>query len=440
MKFLILEPECAWTSIAWRLQEFEKQDVRMFGAKADGIEHLEGMVKHVKTLEEGLNWVGRSGYILSGDESDMTPLRKRGFKVYGGNAWTNKMENDRIFGLSVAKQAGVAVPNFHQINSVDEAIKFVKSHPDAYALKQTGHAPKQWSYIGHKDDGSDVVLQLEWIKTQPEFKSMTKFPFILQELVEGLELAASAFWMAGDWKRDDDGKVVVTISREHKKSQHGDTGLTCGESGTVALMTTTKIKLFQETVEKYTAILKKEAPEVIIRFDANCGIADEGKKGIVPYLYEITPRVGYPITSLEEYLLNGYVSDFFADLVDRRQGNFQFKKDWGVVTVLGAGRYPFESKDPKGSFKDQPIEFPKWDKHIMPGFVKYDEKNKIYRVADIYEDIANISYDDKDILKASEKCVEAMKSIIVRAPNYRVDIGARFVEKELPQLEKWGYL
>ena len=96
--------------------------------------------------------------------------------------------------MEVAKEVGIAIPNYHQLDSIDEGIKFIQEHPDQYCLKQIGHAPKTWNYVGHFEDGSDVIDQLEWIRMQPEFEIISNCPFMLQEFVEGLEFAVTAFW------------------------------------------------------------------------------------------------------------------------------------------------------------------------------------------------------------------------------------------------------
>ena len=435
MRFLIVDEEAAWCAGAWRLQEYEGHDVRIFCQKPEGKEHLKGMVEHVQTLEQGLTWVGRSGYIICADEMDASPIRRRGFKVYGGNAWTKKVENDRAFEMEVAKKAGIKIPNFHQIKSVDEGIRFIQENPDQYALKQTGHAPKEWNYIGKDEDGKDIILQLEWIKGQPEFKKMSSVPFILQEFVEGIEFACGAWWMGEDWKRDDDGKVLIELNREHKKELDGDIGSTTGEMGTVAMLTAEHTKLFEATLEKLTDQLKENASDVILDIDANCGITEEGEV----YLYETTPREGYPIYALQHHLLEIETGQFFADLIDKIQGNVEVKKTWGVITVVGAGSFPHEGSNHEGSFKDQPVKV-ELDEHIWPFYLKKEKSEDFYRIADYYEYVAGVVYDDKDISKANDLCVEAMKKIDVRSPRYRHDIGKKFQEKELPKLQKMGFL
>lgn len=142
MKFLIYGEEAMWTSIAFRLQELEGQDVRIYCSKEEGKEHLAGIVKHIDTLSSALAWVGRNGYILSEDENDISRLRNAGYRVYGGNKWTEKMENDRPFQMQVIKKAGIAVPNFHEIKTIEEGIAFIKKNPDVVLSETDGPRPE----------------------------------------------------------------------------------------------------------------------------------------------------------------------------------------------------------------------------------------------------------------------------------------------------------
>ena len=380
MRFLLFDDEGATCSLAFNLQQRELHEVKMFSEKPEGREHLSGIVGQVQTMEQGLMWMGFAGYFICGDEKDCSEIRGRGYSGYGGNAFTERIENDREFEMGIAKRAGIAIPNYHPLSSVDEGIEFIKAHPDQYVLKQTGHAPKTWNYCGHFEDGSDVIDQLEWIKTQPEYERMLDCPFILQEFVEGLEFAVTAFWQYRDWLRDGEGNIIMVLNREHKKEGDGDTGRTCGEMGTVATFTTEQKKLFEATLGKLAQILRENAPEVCITIDANCGIIDTGEV----YLYELTPRQGYPISSLIEFFLEKNVGFFFANLIEGGAWLGGWKKGWGVITVLGAGLYPDETPVDIGSFKDQPVRF-EVTQNIQIFFLRWDADKNYYRIADYYE-------------------------------------------------------
>ena len=434
-----------WTTIAWRLQEFEGHDVRMYCQKKEGKENLQGMVLQLSSLGEALRWVGRDGYILCEDEQDMSKFRKMGFKCYGGNKFTEKIESNRLFESTIAQKAGLSVANYHEIKNPQEGISYIKAHPDAWCLKQYGIAPKEWNYVGKDDDGFDTILQLEWILQHPMFKKNKQAKFMLQEKIDGLEFAVGAFWMYGEWLRDSNGNIFIEHNREHKKMLDNDAGVSCGEMGTVMAFTGKHQRLFSETLDKLTPILREEASDVCLNIDANCGIVEEGEESKA-YLFELTTRTGYPASALQEHLLDGNVGQFYANLIDNKQGEFSYNEQWGVVTCLGSGDYPHESVEVNHdeSFKNQPIRFAfdkdNWDKHIAPEYIKYDEKRGVYRIASDYAWIASVCCSDDSIEESNKKCLEIMEKIDVRSPVYRTDIGEKFSRKELPKLIELGYL
>ena len=432
-KFLIVGKEGMATSLAYRLYSMENEVVRMFIEDKDSQEHLLGMVPHVASLKEVLNWAGRDGYIILDDEKDATPIRQAGYKVYGGNKLTERVEQDRVFQSKLAQSLGVPIPNFHEVKSADEAIAYIKKHPDMWCLKQLGHAPKEFSYVGKDDDGADTIAQLEWIKQHPLAKEMQNV--MLQEGAPGLEFAVGAFWIGSDWLRDDSGNVFIEQNREFKKMLNGDLGVTTGEMGTV-MRFGTNTKLFDMMLEPLTPWLLENCRDVVLDIDANCGVVGPDEA----WLYEWTMRTGYPAHALQEFLLNMPVGQFYANMIDRRQGEIAYKDGWCVGTVIGAGDFPHESiEDVKHTFKNQPVDF-EWNENALPEYIKWDDKKQCYRIADNWAWVGTVCFVGDDISATNDQCVEMMKEIDVRAPVFRTDIGQKFEEEEIPQLQKWGYL
>lgn len=444
MKYLIIGDEGMWTSGAWLMQEFHDCDVRVFFK--NGIEHLSGIVEHVKTLEDGLRWVGKQGYIVSEDEKDVSRLRRMGYKVYGGNRFIERLENDRLFQMQIAEKAGICIPEYVKVNSMQEAIAYVKKNPSRYVLKQMGHAPKTWNYVGRDDDGHDMLLQLDWMLTSPDAKEYGAVPFMLQKAISGIEFATGAWWQYNDWLRDANGDIIIEVNKEHKKEGNGDTGLTTGEMGTVMSIGVGNKKLFKEMLEPLTHILRKECSDVCINIDANCGIVEKNGKGKA-YLYELTPREGYPASCIQQHLLPLPISDFMKYLIDGDSIPEAFDEcsvEWGVVTVMGSGIFPKEGSNHEGSFKNQPVYIPQWkDKsytNVVPLYLKYDKTQDIYRIADWYEYILAVCHSSSSIKSANAMCVHDMERIETRASKYRTDIGDKFEKEDLPNLVRLGYI
>ena len=65
------------------------------------------------------------------------------------------------------------------------------------------------------------------------------------------------------------------------------------------------------------------------------------------------------------------VGFFFSGLIEGNAWTGDYQKDWGVITVLGAGMWPDEGESHNGSFRDQPVRM-EIDEHIAPFFIRWD--------------------------------------------------------------------
>src|SRR5438045_3516883 len=85
-------------------------DVRVHVEDPDCRGVLAGIVPQTADWRAELDWVGRDGLIVFercelGEEQDQ--LRRDGFRVLGGGALGEKLENDRAFGQQALRDAGL---------------------------------------------------------------------------------------------------------------------------------------------------------------------------------------------------------------------------------------------------------------------------------------------------------------------------------------------
>ena len=189
----------------------------------------DGMVDKVDNWEPSVNWAD----LVIGDEAhfgkDFDRLRARGVSVVGGTEYTDKLELDRGFGQEEMKRAGLTILPHYEFKSCSEAAEFVRKQPALYVLKPNGKVQneKSLTYIGQKEDGSDLLQVLECYDRTWGSKINS---LELQEKVRGVEVATAAFF---------NGKKFVEpveVSFEHKHFMPGGNLLT-GEMGTTMLWT-----------------------------------------------------------------------------------------------------------------------------------------------------------------------------------------------------------
>ena len=81
----------------------------------------------------------------------------------GGTPYTDRLEDDRGFGQSELKAAGVNIIPQQDFTSFDDAIAFVRASPNRYVIKPSGEAQnlKGLLFVGEEEDGRDVIGVLQ---------------------------------------------------------------------------------------------------------------------------------------------------------------------------------------------------------------------------------------------------------------------------------------
>jgi len=159
---------------------------------------------------------------------------------------------------------------------------------------------------------------------------------VLQEKIEGHEMAIGSFWNGHEFMKDSEGDELCEENWEHKPLFPGGLGESTGEQYTVQQMTKAKYsKLFSETLDKCRDLLAK----IDYRgdFDVNTIVNERGA-----YFLEFTPRMGVPATSgmLEIHKSSWY--DFLKAMADGKQDkNFKYDDRYCIVSWLYTKPFPF---------------------------------------------------------------------------------------------------
>lgn len=273
-------------SIYLRLQA-EGHDVRVHILEEGSRDVLEGLVRQTPSWEAELPWVraaGEDGLILfedSGKGAIQDELRRDGYRVVGGSAFGDRLEQDRMFGQATLRGLGLQTLSATSFDSFDEAITFIRAQPNRYVLKFDGsELPSDMNYVGMRDDGADVIALLS--RHARTWDEMYDDPahFKLQAHVQGVETGLGAFFNGTDFVGP------VNLDWEHKRLFSGDLGELTGEMGTVLT--------YRGADKLYAATLAKLAPQ--LRDAKHVGYVNINTiinaEGVWPL--EFTCRFGYP--------------------------------------------------------------------------------------------------------------------------------------------------
>lgn len=460
-KVLIITDEWLAPSLALKMQN-EGCDVTLATKRPTNI--LKGTIKRIPYADR-LDFVKYCDLVIYEDKSnrgESSDLRDKGYNIIGGDKITDKLELDRNWANKLAELSGVEVPEIIEADSFDKIREIISQRGGKWVLKQQGKIDeiKGLNFVSKMDNSEDLldflpVLEKEWIDG-------VKMDFVLQEKIEGHEMACGAFWNGIEFMKDADGDEICYENWEHKSLFPGNLGESTGEQYTVIKPTKAKYsKLFCETLDKCRELLKRSSYRGY--FDINTIVTKN-----CSYFLEFTPRMGVPFTSglLEIHESSWY--DFFMAMAKSEQDvDFKYNKDYCIVSWLYTKPFPFTNSHkmtefyeaagtPEGleeikntmnfrlsnsegivvNFKK---DFTKEDwKHIHPDGLRFqDGKLKIANADGYVLTATQTGVQPED---AGEKLNELFKKIVIPKAFWRNDFCSSNFHSSKEDLIKWKYV
>lgn len=387
----------------------------------------------VHKIDDWFEYLGQEYvWIIDGCETAKLQdwLRSRGEDVVGSCVALAEYEDDRQKGQAWFRKLGFKQPLSKNFKDFGDAIRYVQSSKTRLILKQNGSAPKHLNHKGKFDDGFDMIYHLEQLEKDWNESEYGPVDFDLMEIVEGTEIAASAFFNGHDWLRTRSGKVVGYLNAEQKKEMDGDLGETTGEMGTVFLGVDEDDELFRD-------IMLREGTAELLRehdfrgvFDINGCMTD---KGFVAF--EVTSRFGIPATSYEFMEgLDGNPAELIAAMAMGLDTPIDVKRDYGMVQVIAAKPFPVEEQVSRESTSLGARLWPLADGNRSEDFTKeqwrhihlenFCKKDDAYLVATGNGYLLTVTQTGKSIEKVREKCLEFIKeNLYIAGMKYRQDLG-----------------
>jgi phosphoribosylamine--glycine ligase len=409
--------------------------VRVFSQ--DFAEHgvMDGMLERVDSWRDQLDWIraaGSDGVVVfetaeHGAEQD--ELRREGFRVIGGSALGDRLENDRAFGQRVLADAGMSTARTHAFCDFDAAIAFVRAHPARYVFKLDGSVTSSWrNYVGQAADGSDMIALLLGQRARLAAVGHVDTSFLLMEHLSGVETGVGAYFNGERFLEP------ACLDWEHKRFFPGDLGELTGEMGTLVTYEHGE-RLFALTLARLAPVLRDSGYVGYINLNT---IIDE--RGIWPL--ELTCRFGYPGFAILDALQPDGWAPLFAAMLDRHTTRFATAPGFAVGVVLTVPPFPYRYGYAEIS-RGLPISFhpemqPRQRDQLHLGEVALAGDQLVTSGIVGYVMVATGT--GATVEAAQHGAYEVARLVSLPNVRYRNDIGDAFLATGRAQLRRLGYL
>lgn len=433
MRLLIIDPLGQALDVAMRAK-YDGHQVKHFIRQKRTTAHIgRGLVDVIEDFKPWARW---ADLILNTDCTlylrEIDALRKEGISVVSASQETAQWELDRQYGMKIFQQHDIPIPDSKEFHNYDDAIKYVKKEDRRFVSKPSGIIEdKSLSYVAKSPE--DLVYMLErWKKLKKQQPI-----FILQECIEGIEMAVGGWFGPGGWS------AGWCENWEFKKLMDGDLGPATGEQGSV-LRYVRSSRLAREVLTPLSDTLSSLGYCGYI--DANCIIDDNGQA----WPLEFTMRFGWPTLNIQLALNLGDSIEWLLDLTRGIDQRNWWMEEIAIGVVLAIPDYPYSAR-PREEVIGIPIYGVKpalW-KHIHPGEMMLanapcelgngDGLINMPMPCSAGDYILVMSATGMSVENARRRVYDRLKRLVVPAsPFWRTDIGLRLSD-QLPKLQGMGY-
>jgi phosphoribosylamine--glycine ligase len=405
----------------------EGHEVRVHAEDPPEERAFDGLIETVPDWRAELGWVGRDGIVLF-ERADrgavQDALRAEGYRVIGGSALGDRLENDRAFGQAVLRDLGLPVARSHDFDTPAEAAAWIARHPGRYALKFDDS--RQPTFVGDHPDGADIVFML---RRAGAGAGGGPGRVLLQERLDGVEVGIGAYFDGRRFLRP------ACIDFEHKRFFPGEMGEMTGEMGTLASYEGAE-RLFEATLGRVAPLLAGAGHVGYVNLNL---MVDE--RGPLPL--EFTCRFGNPGFAVLAAMQRDGWGDLLRRMVEGGAEGFAATPGWSVAIVLTVPPFPAVDRAATPA-DDVPLFFltpPEGAelRHHHPVDIRRDAEGQ-WLVRRRSGHAMIVTGTGPTVPEAQRAAIARARNVVAPELRWRSDIGDRFLAGEEARLRALGWL
>jgi phosphoribosylamine-glycine ligase len=327
-------------------------------------------------------------------------LRKEGYFVIGGQEFTDKLEHDREYGLSLVEKAGIKQPTSHTFNDIQSGLDLIDSDPlIAWVFKPDEPDNESWVTTTPDSDNDEQANRemYRFLAAQSE-----KGTYILQERVKGIEINVEMWLYKGT-------PFFSFANFECKRKDNGDHGRMIGCAQDIGFKIDLNSKILKDTLWKLVSL--PEFSDYTGFIDINLIIADNEY-----YFLEFCGRFGYNshpnlFLTLAIDPLSTILSDFVLGNIDDFYSHFRGGFGASITTWI--------DKPVAGL----PLMFDN-DQDVESRFYHFDtyKEDDEWFLAGYANEVGVICAHDYDVNSAAEECLRKFDKIHYPGKTGRTDL------------------
>ncbi|HOX36727.1 MAG TPA: phosphoribosylamine--glycine ligase [Candidatus Brocadiia bacterium] len=379
-----------------------------------GSEDVENLAAFARSEKIDLTVVGPEDPLSMGIVDRFQSL---GLRIFGPSGQAARLESSKAFARQVLGRYGIPGPAFQIVESVDAARACAEEMDGYCVVKADGLAKGKGVIVcGNVDeacDGIDLVMKDRAFGSAGD-------RVVIEERLDGEEVSILAF-------TDGEAIIMMESAQDHKRVGEGDTGKNTGGMGAYSpapvLKPRISAQIEQEIILQTIHAMNAEGWPYRGVLYAGLMITDSG-----PKVLEFNVRFGDPETQPLMIRMKSDIVPLLMACTDGTLGRHEIEWDRrpSVCIVMASDGYPDEYKkgiEITGLEEADAVE----DCKVFHAGTKLS-KGKVVTAGGR---VLGVTALGSNVMKAQQRCLEAVSRIHFNGAHYRRDIGFRAIRREM---------